>query len=304
MIPPERRPPDERCRSKEGSERETMTKEYENHILYHYTDYQALDGMLSQAQLRVNNVLNMNDAAEMRYFMEGLCDAVARRLEGEGDYERAGQVRELFREEVKKEFFYSAYAACFSLHRDDAAQWERYGNRGRGVCIAFQGKYLEKMATGALSLQTVFYQDDMAAHNLTGVFYRLVKRKDELSAGSPDIKQAMNYAWSCSAAFKHPSFLSEREVRLVVSPFVKEYFDIKPCYHISKERIKKYYPLNLMDMCRKIEIGLEDLVPEIIIGPESTQSKSILQDYLRDNGLEKLAERVSLSKCPLRRVPT
>lgn len=279
-------------------------KTYENEILYHYTDFQALDGILHDARLRVNNVLNMNDAAEMRYFMSRLCDAVAGRLEDEGDSRKAVQVKELFKEALKREFYHPAYAACFSLHRDDAAQWERYGNRGRGVCIAFQGKYLQKMAQGALSLQTVFYQEDMSTHNLTGVFYRLVKRNEELSAESPDIQKALNYAWSCSAAFKHPSFLSEKEVRLVVSPAVRDYFDIMPCYHISKERIKKYYPLELDSMCRKIGIGWEELVPEIIIGPESTQSQSILQDYLRDNGgLDGLAERVSMSNCPLRRSP-
>lgn len=278
-------------------------KTYENEILYHYTDFQALDGILHDARLRVNNVLNMNDAAEMRYFMSRLCDAVAGRLEDEGDSRKAAQVKELFKEALKREFYHPAYAACFSLHRDDAAQWERYGNRGRGVCIAFQGKYLQKMAQGALSLQTVFYQEDMSTHNLTGVFYRLVKRNEELSAESPDIQKALNYAWSCSAAFKHPSFLSEKEVRLVVSPAVRDYFDIMPCYHISKERIKKYYPLELDSMCRKIGIGWEELVPEIIIGPESTQSQSILQDYLRDNGLDGLAERVSMSNCPLRRSP-
>lgn len=280
-----------------------LTREYEDAILYHYTDYQALDGILHEAQLRVNNVLNMNDAAEMRYFMSRLCDAVAGRLENEGEGKRAEEVRELFREALKREFFRPAYAACFSLHRDDAAQWERYGNKGRGVCIAFQGRHLQKMALGALSLQTVFYQEDMTTHNLTGVFYRLVKRKGELAAENPDIQKALNYAWSCSAAFKHPSFLSEREVRLVVSPAVKGYFDMTPCYHISKERIKKYYPLDLAAMCRKAGIGWEELVPEIIIGPESTQSQSILQDYLRDNGIEGLAERVSMSNCPLRRSP-
>lgn len=280
-----------------------MGKEFENEILYHYTDYQALNGILRCAQLRVNNILNMNDAAEMRYFMSGICNAVAGRLEQEGDYERAEGVRKLFREELKKEFIYSAYAACFSLHRDDAAQWERYGNKGRGVCIAFYGKYLQKMVEGAMSLQTVFYQEDMAAHNLAGTFYRLVKRITELSEQNPDIKRIMNYAWSSSVAFKHPSFSSEREVRLIVSPLFKEDFDVKPCYHISTERIKKYYPLNLMSMCGKIGIELADLVPEIIIGPESTQSKSILQDYLKDNGLDQLAEKVSLSGCPLRRSP-
>ncbi len=278
-------------------------KTYENEILYHYTDFQALDGILHDARLRVNNVLNMNDAAEMRYFMNRLCDAVAGRLEDEGDLRKAAQVKELFKEALKREFYHPAYAACFSLHRDDAAQWERYGNRGRGVCVAFQGKYLQKMAQGALSLQTVFYQEDMSTHNLTGVFYRLVKRNEELSAESPDIQKALNYAWSCSAAFKHPSFLSEKEVRLVVSPAVRYYFDIRPCYHISRERIKKYYPLELDSMCRKIGIGWEELVPEIIIGPESTQSQPILQDYLRDNGLDGLAERVSMSNCPLRRSP-
>ena len=143
---------------------------YTREILYHYTDFQALDGILRCAQLRVNNVLNMNDAAEMRFFMTGLCHAVVKRLEDEGDCECARKVRELFREEQEKEFFYSAYAACFSLYRDDAAQWERYGNKGRGVCIGFRGEFLEKMAEGELSLQMVFYQEDMTEHRLVDVF--------------------------------------------------------------------------------------------------------------------------------------
>ena len=265
-------------------------------ILYHYTDFQAVDGILRQAQLRVNNVLRMNDSAEMRHFMDRLCAAVAQRLEADGDEKRAGQVRQLFREELKKE--YSAFAACFSFHRDDAAQWERYGNRGRGVCIAFQRDYLEKMAQGALSLQLVFYQNDMAGHPMVDVFYRLAKEGGGLAG--EEIRRAMCEAWACSVSFKHPSFRSEYEMRLVVSPFEKEELDIQPCYHVSKERIKKYYPLDLRSMCEKIGIGLEDLVVELIIGPDSTQSVAIFQDYLRDHGLNRLAERVSLSDCPLR----
>ncbi|MCD7763970.1 MAG: hypothetical protein LUI14_12410 [Lachnospiraceae bacterium] len=41
-------------------------------ILYHYTDFGALDGILSNAELRLNNVLNMNDASEMTFFMSSL----------------------------------------------------------------------------------------------------------------------------------------------------------------------------------------------------------------------------------------
>ena len=113
-------------------------------ILYHYTDFQALDGILRCAQLRVNNVLRMNDSAEMRHFMTRLCTAVTEQLRREGAEDRAREIEALFDQEVRKE--YSAFAACFSFHRDDAAQWERYGNRGRGVCIAFRREYLERMA--------------------------------------------------------------------------------------------------------------------------------------------------------------
>lgn len=269
---------------------------YGGNILYHYTDFQAVDGILRQAQLRVNNVLRMNDSAEMRHFMDRLCAAVARRLEDDGDKAGAGRVRWLFQEELKKE--YSAFAACFSFHRDDAAQWERYGNRGRGVCIAFRRDYLEKMAVGALSLQMVFYRNDMAGHPMVDVFYRLIKEGADLAG--EELRRAMCDAWACSVSFKHPSFRSEYEMRLVVSPFEKEDLEVQPCYHVSKERIKKYYPLDLNAMCSRAGITLDDLITELIIGPDSTQSMAIFQDYLRDNGLAGLAERVSFSDCPLR----
>lgn len=266
--------------------------------LYHYTDFQAVDGILRCAQLRVNNVLRMNDSAEMRHFMNRLCAAVTERLEREGDGAQVNAVRALFREELKRE--YSAFAACFSFHRDDAAQWERYGNRGRGVCIGFRRDYMQKMAKGALSLQAVFYQDDMAGHPMVEEFCRLIQSGAALNGEDPEIRRAMCEAWACSVSFKHPSFSSEYEMRLVVSPFEKDGLNVQPCYHVSKERIKKYYPLDLKAMCGEVGIGLEDLVTELIIGPDSTQSVAIFQDYLRDNGLRELAERVSLSDCPLR----
>lgn len=280
-----------------------MPKQYTDTILYHYTDFQAFDGILREAQLRVNNILNMNDAAEMRLFMTGLCEAVISRLWAEGKKEIVTAVKDFFAEELKKEFYYSAYAACFSLFRDDAAQWERYGNKGRGVCIGFQGNLLQKMVRGAVSLQTVFYQDDIHSHELVEIFYRIARECSGNLADHALIHDVMNTAWICSAAFKHPSFSSEREVRLVVSPFAKEYFDVKPCYHITIERIKKYYPLDLTKMCSRANCNLEDLISEIIIGPESTQSKPILQDYFRDHGLNSLIDKVCLSDCPLRRSP-
>ena len=268
-------------------------------ILYHYTDFQPLDGILRCAQLGLNNVLNMNDSAEMRHFMNRLSAAIVDRLRREGRPEQALQIAALFAREMHKE--YSAFAACFSFHRDDAAQWERYGNRGRGVCIAFRREYLQNIATGPLSLQAVYYLDDMAGHPMVDTFCALAHAGiGPLTLENPAVRHALREAWACSVSFKHPSFATEYEMRLVVSPFDHAEFGVRPCYHVSKERIKKYYPLDLKSMCQNIGVGLEDLVEEIIIGPDSTQSLSIFQDYLRDNGLPSLAERASLSDCPLR----
>ena len=87
----------------------------------------------------------------------------------------------------------------------------------------------------------------------------------------------------------------------MVSPFISNDFAVEPKYHIARGRIKKYYPLDLNRMCGKLNLHLSDLVGEIIIGPTSSQSIPILQDYLEDCGLNILRDKVSMSDCPLRK---
>ncbi len=270
-------------------------------MLYHYTDFAAFDGIIRCGELRLNNILNMNDAAEMRLFMNGICTAVIDRLRADGETDKLYAAQDFFRHEMEQEFSYSAYAACFSLHRDDASQWERYGHLGQGVCIAFHEDLMQKMASGVISFQEVYYQEDMRGHHLVDQFYRLIKGSGRFESSLPKMQALMNEAWVNSAAFKHPSFASEREFRLVASPFISDEFAVKPQYHISQERIKKYYPLDLNRMCGILNMQLSDLVGEIIIGPTSSQSLPILQDYLTDCGLSVLKGRIVMSDCPLRK---
>lgn len=268
--------------------------------LYHYTDFMALDGILSNRELRVNNVLNMNDAQEMELFMTGIFRAAIERLEKSGREDKARKLSALYEEEKKKFFEYSVYAACFSEYRDDAAQWDRYAYRGKGVCFGMKKAILEKMTGGAVSLQKVFYRDDMDSHPLVTEICTLVQGSDDVSVENGPLKTAVLKAWQNCASFKHPSFSSEREYRLVVMPFEAEDFSVKPRYHVARERIKKYYPLDLHAMCVQAGSSIEELVTEIIIGPESTQSIPILKDYLKDIGLPALAGKVVHSDCPLR----
>lgn len=270
-------------------------------MLYHYTDFAAFDGIIRYAELRLNNILNMNDASEMRFFMNGICRAVVERLSQNGEAEKGCEIEKFFRRELEEEFRYSAYAACFSKYRDDAAQWERYGHLGQGVCIAFHENLMQKMTGGAVSLQTVYYQKDMREHRLVDDFYELMMSGKQFSEIQQELRGIMNEAWIQSAAFKHPSFAREKERRLVISPFVLNEFAVEPKYHVSAGRIKKYYPFDLNRMCGRLGLHMSELIGEIIVGPTSSQSIPILQDYLVDCGLNTLKDRISMSDCPLRK---
>ena len=57
-------------------------------MLYHYTGFAAFDGIIRCGELRLNNILNMNDAAEMRLFMNGIQKAVLEKLKKDGDTEK------------------------------------------------------------------------------------------------------------------------------------------------------------------------------------------------------------------------
>ena len=161
-------------------------------MLYHYTDFTAFDGIIRCAELRLNNILNMNDASEMRLFMNGICKAVIARLKANGETPaRLRDAENFFRAEMEKEFYYSAYAACFSKFRDDASQWERYGHYGQGVCIAFHEDMMEKMTGGAISLQEVYYQEDMGEHRLVEDFFRTFTASEELSENLPKLQNLM-----------------------------------------------------------------------------------------------------------------
>ena len=275
-------------------------------ILYHYTDFNALNGIVGNAELRLNNILNMNDTSEMRLFVNDLRDNVLVDLKNDGLDKNFSLAKEFFKREFAEEFHYSAYAACFSEYRDDAAQWERYAKGGQGVCIAFHKELLEKIVEheGSVSLKKVYYRDSVEDHALVKKFEKAMRDLKSFEGSQAKLHKLMNEAWISSAAFKHPSFTSENEVRLIYTPFSAEEAAVKPKYHIAWDRIKKYYPMDLKDLCNKTGIKISDLVDEIIIGPASPQSLPILQDYLIDGGLKKLSDRVSLSRCPLRKPTT
>ena len=58
--------------------------------------------------------------------------------------------------------------------------------------------------------------------------------------------------------------------------------------------------MGLDTFLKKNNLTFEDLVQEIILAPKSEQEIHALQNHLRANGFYKLAEKITISECPLR----
>lgn len=276
-------------------------------ILYHYSDYIALTGIITKAEMRVNNILNMNDLSEMSYFLKHVSDEIIEMMgpaPNEKIIEKMNETAEYY---MSRRFQYSAYAACFSLYEDDAAQWARYGNQGRGVCIGFDEDMLKKIIVPGMTLENVYYDADQKSHELASEFLSFI-RENETAILDESISDELMERYGgmlrktllCSAAYKHPSFACENEVRMLFWPELTYIEGMKPGYHITAERIKKYYPLNLRQLCARAGVGFEDLFVSIKVGPESTQSPEILADYFCSMGMSEIAGKTVRSDCPIK----
>lgn len=263
--------------------------------LYHYTDFNAMRGIIVNGEIWLWNLRRMNDSQEMEYFIKELKAAVRNAISK--DFYR--RMDDLFAENLKDFSRLSSYASCFSEYSDDAAQWARYAKNGMGVCIAFNKELLEQIGqAGHAPLCKVNYSKSCCDLDIVYEIAQIVTSENPDKA---EIHQIFNRLVTSSPLFKHPSFISEKEYRLVSLPYnVSEYLG-QPHFFVEETNIKKYYILNLKIVCESLKIHYPDLFEEICIGPQARVTKDVLSDYFAANGMEELCSKIKLSECPLRR---
>ena len=287
-------------------------KQIEPRRLYHYTDFNAMRGIISNGEIWLWNLRRMNDSQEMQYFIKELKVAVKKQLNAE----HYDCMEKLFAENLKDFGTLSSYASCFSEYADDAAQWARYAKNGMGVCIAFNKEMLAKIGeAGHAPLYKVNYSRNCDDLGIAKELAELIKEcyseqncaksdaeKNVHSANlAQKIRETFNRLVTSSPLFKHPSFISEKEYRLVSLPYnVTEYLG-EPHFFVEETNIKKYYILKLRNVCDTLKLSYADLFEEICIGPQARVTKDVLSDYFSATGMGELCTKIKLSECPLRR---
>lgn len=267
--------------------------------LYHYTSLAAFYGMLENKQFWWGNMSDMNDKSELKDFVKKLKKAIKE------DVPSAElQIGDFFDEvEARIELEYP-FAMCFSTVSDDVAQWDRYADNARGVCIAFNTQtLLELFCYTSHFANEVFYEYDIRNH----AHYSILKEffeTGEFLHGFNNIKGLMDNIILCSTCYKHKSFCSEYEFRILTLGQVDTKILKRNCSEISFELvrgvIKQILKVNYSQLCQQEGLNFIDMFDSIIIGPRSDLSKPDLEKFCLANGFEKLSQNIKLSECPLR----
>ena len=266
-------------------------KKYEEKFgnrLYHYTSLNAFLCMMRTREIWMSSTGSMNDRKEITYFIELL------------EKELKSYCRQDFFEKVYNQIPFSyKYAFCLSTEKDDAAQWERYGDSAMGVCLSFNVGELYKCLYGYndIMFNEVFYNDSIT----NDAYFEIVKKyfdkgNIDIYSSEEELIRQLIYAGNLH---RHKSFKNEHEIRITTmdnkSPYGTEYA-LKEIGNV----VKKVYILKPDIMGNSKGTSLEKIIDEVIVGPRSQQNINILRQYIYSNGLYDLADRITMSECPLR----
>lgn len=256
--------------------------------LYHYTSLNTFLSMIRSRELWLSNTGTMNDRKEITHFIEMLQRELA-------EYQRNDFFCKIY-EQIPKQY---KYAFCLSTEKDDAAQWERYADTAKGVCIVFKVEELCKCLYGYsdFMFNRVFYDESIINND----YYKLLKNyfetgKIQVYNSEDDLIKFLIYSGNLH---KHRSFMHECEVRITTIDNKRQYgvdYQLKEISNV----VKKVLILKPDIMGHKKGSSFEKLIDKVIIGPRSQQNVAILQEYIYSNGLYELADNVIQSQCPLR----
>ena len=263
--------------------------------LWHYTSFPALNGILSKNEIWVGSATNVNDSTEVIGFIDNLKQNIKNSIT-QNNIKPTCDVDKIFKEIYDRTSQKHLFMFCLSQALDDAAQWDRYADYGRGVAIEFNTEALHNLLYyHGMIIGEQYYTQETRDHEL----YKLLSSyiSTGILEGFSNLDGFIDNLVLCAFIHKHPTFTAEKEIRIA------PYFVNDNDSHIGYQTfniIKEVYVLKLNEVLEKENMHMEDIISSIIIGPRSLQSKRDLENYCRHLGYDKLAQNIKISDCPLR----
>jgi len=286
-------------------------KECEKISFYHYTSLNALYSILKNKELWLGNAAAMNDKNEIKEFFKSLKKWLINR-----NPDKEELIKKLLNNATKHIEGKYPFVMSFSTWEDDAAQWERYGDKASGVCIKFNiPKLAELLVDFPMSIDKIYYGadiSDLSENDQKEISNVLNSAEDILNQNEEGFNENMlKLLVNFAAKYKNKGFSSECEYRLYTYKWMASNTDIDKLlqydsrfqssvsidFNFSGNLIKKVMKIKLDKL--NSDISLDDIIEKIIIGPRSIQSISALKEYIKSLGYSVIHKHIEKSECTL-----
>lgn len=233
-------------------------------VLYHYTTFQGVQGIISSQRFWETAHDCTNDEAEL-VSADAVIIEVAEKLRSTA----TGAAGRVLRRFVKG---YSALQvtkmltvclSCFSLARDDEMQWKKYGDDGRGVCLGIRVMNEAGPAEPASALVKVDYAESSWREDLTKHFgevcsalSRFPSTPNNCDLGVAALHRIAAFA---SIGAKQAEWAVEQEFRHVT--LIRRNTRNQLEERIADGKVKRYLPVPVRTEGKRVAFS------EIIIGP-------------------------------------
>ena len=263
--------------------------------LYYYTDITAFFNMITNKELWFGNVSSMNDKNEMHEFI-GRLEQELLDLYKDNEILKK-QISSIF---MELDIVYP-YVMCCSKYEDNAAQWERYADNARGVCIEIDGfNFLKLLNYGDLFPRAVLYNYPPRQHELFEIINKyLTDKGSKWGSKEIDLDYIKKQILLVATMRKHKSFETEGEIRFSTI-WNMEFKYSKKEFKLINNCIKEFVILDLTNYFKNIDYSFDDIFSKVLIGPRSNQSTGILKEFLKSKDERGLVDKVFESGCSLR----
>ncbi|MFS6814982.1 DUF2971 domain-containing protein [Citrobacter meridianamericanus] len=190
--------------------------------IYHYTDLNGLQGIVSNNELWATNIYFLNDRVELRHGLKCYLNALDTYREEVSPEVRDKIINLINR--VSEAANLPFYSISFSRVVDQLSQWRGYGKES-GVCIEFDEDYLHYVLQGCgfyIQRSEVDYIGEDAHEEIWDLIKKFSPVEHLELAFGDDSKNVNSHSLmllrGLVAFMKHEGFSEEEEYRFVFTP--------------------------------------------------------------------------------------
>jgi hypothetical protein len=269
-------------------------------ILWHYTNAEGFQGIVTSHRLRLADARFLNDRTERHYGVDLLVevlDAVAR--------DRPAPFLDEIRSELQDLPETNLFVCSFSEKNNSMGQWERYAERGFGYCLGFdKAQIIRSIKDLPIELKQISYvhskQRALAESTLKEIMRDVRKPGKEQGSDDPPLAAtvAATLLRALTLQFKNPAFREERDWRLIREIRRRGVY-LETSHQIDFARRGDFIKPHLEILLTRREGEAPERLPlsSVVCGPklEREVATESARYFLRQNGYGVPVEHSSLS---------